>query len=126
MNTVRRERRTAGLAVMDARVLDFPEPPSTDLFLSRHRAHSGSRPGVLPKWTACSSWWRACSSYPAEPIRGLYVVPTAMILFGNPFRARDIHIHHCRRRRCGRIWLHLALERDEPAQLLLTRNSSRC
>ena len=31
--------------------------------------------------------------YPAEPIRGLYVVPTAIILFGNPLRARDIHIH---------------------------------
>jgi ubiquinone/menaquinone biosynthesis C-methylase UbiE len=31
--------------------------------------------------------------YPAEPIRGLYVVPTAIMLFGNPLRARDIHIH---------------------------------
>jgi SAM-dependent methyltransferase len=31
--------------------------------------------------------------YPAEPIRGLYVVPTAIILFGNALRARDIHLH---------------------------------
>jgi ubiquinone/menaquinone biosynthesis C-methylase UbiE len=31
--------------------------------------------------------------YPAEPIRGLYVIPTAIRLFGNPLRARDIHIH---------------------------------
>lgn len=31
--------------------------------------------------------------YPAEPIRGLYVVPTAIYLFGNPFKARTIHIH---------------------------------
>ena len=30
--------------------------------------------------------------YPAEPIRGLYVVPTAIMIFGNPLRARDIHI----------------------------------
>jgi SAM-dependent methyltransferase len=31
--------------------------------------------------------------YPAEPIRGLYVVPTAIILFGNALRAREIHLH---------------------------------
>jgi ubiquinone/menaquinone biosynthesis C-methylase UbiE len=37
--------------------------------------------------------------YPAEPIRGLYVVPTAMILFGNPWRAREIHIHKLTPRR---------------------------
>lgn len=31
--------------------------------------------------------------YPAEPIRGLYVIPTALILFGNALRAREIHLH---------------------------------
>lgn len=31
--------------------------------------------------------------YPAEPIRGLYVVPTALLAFGNPLRARDLHVH---------------------------------
>jgi SAM-dependent methyltransferase len=31
--------------------------------------------------------------YPAEPIRGLYAVPTSVILHGTPFRARDVHCH---------------------------------
>ena len=31
--------------------------------------------------------------YPAEPIRGLYAVPAAVALFGNPLRAREMHLH---------------------------------
>ena len=31
--------------------------------------------------------------YPAEPIRGLYAIPTSVILHGNPFRARQVHVH---------------------------------
>lgn len=29
--------------------------------------------------------------YPAEPIMGMYAIPTAVILHRNPFRAREIH-----------------------------------
>ncbi|CAN5642430.1 hypothetical protein BH18ACT6_BH18ACT6_17990 [soil metagenome] len=31
--------------------------------------------------------------YPAEPIRGLYAIPTAVILHRNPLRARQVHVH---------------------------------
>ena len=31
--------------------------------------------------------------YPAEPIRGLYAIPTSVILHGNPFKARQVHVH---------------------------------
>ena len=31
--------------------------------------------------------------YPAEPIRGLYAMPGAWIGFGNPFLARELHVH---------------------------------
>ena len=31
--------------------------------------------------------------YPAEPIRGLYAIPTSVILHGTPFKARQVHIH---------------------------------
>ncbi|HEY2374926.1 MAG TPA: methyltransferase domain-containing protein [Gemmatimonadaceae bacterium] len=41
--------------------------------------------------------------YPAEPIRGLYVVPTAIVLFGNPLRARDLHVHKLSPRRLRRF-----------------------
>jgi ubiquinone/menaquinone biosynthesis C-methylase UbiE len=31
--------------------------------------------------------------YPAEPVRGLYAVPSAVMLFGNPLRAGELHLH---------------------------------
>jgi ubiquinone/menaquinone biosynthesis C-methylase UbiE len=31
--------------------------------------------------------------YPAEPIRGMFVWPTAIALWGNPLRARELHLH---------------------------------
>lgn len=31
--------------------------------------------------------------YPAEPIKGLYAVPTSIILHGTPFKARRVHCH---------------------------------
>lgn len=29
--------------------------------------------------------------YPAEPIMGMYAIPTAVILYKNPFKAREVH-----------------------------------
>jgi len=34
--------------------------------------------------------------YPAEPIKGLYAIPTSVILYGTPFRAREVH--------CQKLW----------------------
>lgn len=31
--------------------------------------------------------------YPAEPIMGLYAIPTAVILHGTPLKAREVHCH---------------------------------
>ena len=31
--------------------------------------------------------------YPAEPVRGLYAIPTSVILHGTPFKARQVHVH---------------------------------
>lgn len=31
--------------------------------------------------------------YPAEPIQGLYAIPTSIILHGNPLKAREVHCH---------------------------------
>ena len=31
--------------------------------------------------------------YPAEPIMGLYAIPTSIIIHGTPFRAREVHCH---------------------------------
>ena len=37
---------------------------------------------------------KAVFIYPAEPIQGLYAIPTSMILHGTPFKAREVHCHH--------------------------------
>jgi len=34
--------------------------------------------------------------YPAEPIMGLYAIPTSVILYGTPFKAREVH--------CQKLW----------------------
>lgn len=39
--------------------------------------------------------------YPAEPIRGLYAVPTAVILHRNPWKAREVHVHRLNPRLVG-------------------------
>jgi ubiquinone/menaquinone biosynthesis C-methylase UbiE len=36
---------------------------------------------------------RAVFIYPAEPIQGLYAIPTSVILHGTPFKAREVHCH---------------------------------
>jgi cyclopropane fatty-acyl-phospholipid synthase-like methyltransferase len=36
---------------------------------------------------------RALFIYPAEPIQGMYAVPTSVILHGTPFKAREVHCH---------------------------------
>lgn len=39
---------------------------------------------------------KAVLIYPAEPIMGLYAIPTSIILHGTPFRAREVH--------CQKLW----------------------
>jgi len=41
--------------------------------------------------------------YPAEPIRGLYAMPGAWIGFGNPFLARELHVHSFTPRKIRRL-----------------------
>lgn len=36
---------------------------------------------------------RAAFVYPAEPIKGLYAIPTSIVLHGTPFKAREVHCH---------------------------------
>ncbi|HJR92395.1 MAG TPA: methyltransferase domain-containing protein [Acidimicrobiia bacterium] len=39
---------------------------------------------------------RAMFIYPAEPIMGMYAIPTSVILYRNPLRAREVH--------CQKLW----------------------
>jgi len=85
---------TDGLSVMDAQSLGF-EDETFDKIYSFHCIEH------IPDLTCAfreldrvlKPGGRILLVYPAEPIRGLYVVPTAIILFGNALRAREIHLH---------------------------------
>lgn len=41
--------------------------------------------------------------YPAEPIRGLYAIPTSVILHRSPFKARQVHVHKLNARRVRKL-----------------------
>lgn len=47
--------------------------------------------------------------YPAEPIRGLYAIPTSIILHGHPFRARQVHVHRFTPDRLNRLAINVGL-----------------
>lgn len=85
---------TRGLRVMDARELAFPDE-SFDKIYSFHAIEHipNLRSAFAEIDRVLKPGGLALLVYPAEPIRGLYVIPTAIRLFGNPLRARDIHIH---------------------------------
>lgn len=48
--------------------------------------------------------------YPAEPIRGLFSIPAAIVLFKNPFRAREIHLHKLNPKRIQEFLLNSKLK----------------
>jgi SAM-dependent methyltransferase len=83
-----------GSLVMDAESLAF-EDESFDKIYSFHCIeHIPDLPRAFREMDrVLKPGGRVLLVYPAEPIRGLYVVPTALILFGNALRAREIHLH---------------------------------
>jgi len=83
-----------GLSVMDAQALAY-EDESFDKIYSFHCIeHIPDLSGAFREMSrVLKPGGRILLVYPAEPIRGLYVVPTAIILFGNALRAREIHLH---------------------------------
>ena len=102
---------TDGLRVMDATCLAYADA-SFDKVYSFHmlehvpdvRAALGEMARVL------RAGGRLLLVYPAEPVRGLYVVPTALVVFGNPLRARELHLHKLTPTRIARLAAGTGLE----------------
>jgi SAM-dependent methyltransferase len=85
---------TGGLRVMDAQKLSFANASFDKIYSFHAIEHIPDLAGVFAEMDrVLKPDGSVLLVYPAEPIRGLYVIPTAIILFGNPWRARDIHIH---------------------------------
>jgi len=82
------------LRVMDACRLEFDDQTFDQIYSFHAIEHIPDLSRALREMDrVLKPGGRILLVYPAEPIRGLYVVPTAMLLFGNPFRARDLHVH---------------------------------
>ena len=101
----------ANLRVMPAEALDFPNA-SFDLLCSFHAIEH-----VPPLEQALAEMARVVKPggrlllvYPAEPIKGLYAVPSAVILYGDWTRAAEVHCHKLTPRRLRRMVTGLPLE----------------
>jgi SAM-dependent methyltransferase len=85
---------TGGLRQMDAQALTFPDESFDKIYSFHVIEHIPNLARAFAEMDrVLKPGGRVLLVYPAEPIRGLYVVPTAIWLFGNPVRARDLHIH---------------------------------
>lgn len=101
----------ANLFVMQAERLDFPDA-SFDLLCSFHAIEH-----VPPIGQALAEMARVVKPggrllicYPAEPVKGLYAVPSAVILYGDPRKAAQVHCHKLTPRRLRRLAAGLPLE----------------
>ncbi|MDH3193679.1 MAG: class I SAM-dependent methyltransferase [Acidimicrobiia bacterium] len=91
------ESVTEGVTTGNAEALDYPDA-SFDKIVSVHAIEH------IPNIEAAFSEMarvlkpggKALFIYPAEPIQGIWAVPTAIVLHGNPLRARDVH--------CNWLW----------------------
>ena len=93
-----------GLRVMDAERLDFADATFDKIYSFHVIEHIHNLAGAFAEMDrVLKPGGRILLVYPAEPIRGLYVIPTAIRVFGNPFRARDLHVHRLSPRILGRF-----------------------
>jgi SAM-dependent methyltransferase len=85
---------THGLAVMDAQCLAFADESFDKVFSFHCIEHIPDLAAALREMDrVLRPGGSLLLVYPAEPIRGLYVIPTAWMLFRNPLRARELHLH---------------------------------
>lgn len=82
---------------MRAEALDFGDD-SFDSIVSVHAIeHIPQLTGALEEMArVLRPGGRVLFVYPAEPIMGLYAIPTSIILHGTPFKAREVH--------CQKLW----------------------
>ena len=85
---------TSGLSVMAAERLRFSDGYFDKIFSFHTLEHIGDIPRVFQEMErVVRPGGKILLCYPAEPIRGLFSIPTAVAVFRNPFRSREIHRH---------------------------------
>lgn len=88
---------TDRVVTMRAEELDFPDD-SFDALISVHAIeHIPALDDALAEMArVLRPGGRVLFIYPAEPIMGMYAIPTSVILHGTPLRAREVH--------CQKLW----------------------
>jgi ubiquinone/menaquinone biosynthesis C-methylase UbiE len=111
---------TEHLRVMDATALQFPDG-HFDALVSMHMIeHIPDLDAALEEMArVVRPGGSVLLVYPAEPIQGLWAIPTSVILHGTPLRARDVHCHKLTPRRLSTRVTNLPLRAvDDSFQLL--------
>lgn len=85
---------TDRILCMSAEALDFPDG-EFDALVSVHAIeHIPPLEAAMAEMArVLKPGGRALFIYPAEPIQGVYAIPTSVILYGTPFKAREVHCH---------------------------------
>ncbi len=85
---------TERVLTMGAESLDFPDD-SFDYVLSVHALEHIPALGeaLAEMGRVLRQGGRALHIYPAEPVKGLYAIPTSIILYRTPFKATQVHCH---------------------------------
>lgn len=79
---------------MVAESLDFDDDTFDFIFSVHAIEHIPALEEALTEMTrVLKPGGKALFVYPAEPIKGLYAIPTSIILHGHPFKARQVHCH---------------------------------
>jgi ubiquinone/menaquinone biosynthesis C-methylase UbiE len=88
------------LTVMSAVQLDFPDAAFDKIYAFHTIEHLADVGLALCEMArVLRPGGRLLLVYPAEPIRGLFAVPSAVRMFRNPWKARDKHLHKLTPRR---------------------------
>lgn len=105
------EAVTEGVSTANAEALDYPND-SFDKIVSVHAIEH--IPNIGAAFSEMSRvlkpGGKALFIYPAEPIQGIWAVPTAIVLHGNPLKARDVH--------CNWLWPSKVRALAEPCGLV--------
>jgi SAM-dependent methyltransferase len=98
-----RQDGTAYFLTTNRNGLRAPAYERTDLRLNKAYVHKKSKATLFAEvHRVLRPGGRLLLVYPAEPVRGLFAVGAALALFGNPLRARELHLHKLTPRRLQR------------------------